>query len=229
MYGSEIRMETNSINQSVEVIQLGLMESIKALLFIEPIFLLGIILIGIYLFWIFMKDKTIPKCKTCIVSFIMYYYLCVMLVNIVGIPTLAEYKRLLQVGETFFNPNVNTIPFSDGLNLSFILNVFLFIPLGFLCPLISKCYNRARNIFLIGLGLSFFIEIIQLFTLYRVTDINDLITNVLGTILGYFCFKLISKLQIAQHYSEDTHIKRDYTVYIPIVIMVITFLLGFFS
>ena len=83
-----------------------------------------------------------------------------MLVNIVGIPTLDEYKRLLQLGETFFNPNVNLIPFSDGFSLSFILNIFLFIPFGFLCPLISKSYERIRNTFLIGMGLSFVIYIV---------------------------------------------------------------------
>mgnify|MGYP007002625258 FL=1 len=92
---------------------------------VKPIFLIGVFLIGFFLFWIFNKDKTLPKLKITVLSLVMYYYLCLMLVNIVGIPTLDEYKRLLQLGETFFNPNVNLIPFSDGFSLSFILNIFL--------------------------------------------------------------------------------------------------------
>lgn len=162
-------MEMIQSNQTGTEIQLNLFEAIKDLLLVKPIFLIGVFLIGFFLFWIFNKDKTLPKLKITVLSLVMYYYLCLMLVNIVGIPTLDEYKRLLQLGETFFNPNVNLIPFSDGFSLSFILNIFLFIPFGFLCPLISKSYERIRNTFLIGMGLSFFIEIVQLFTLYRAT------------------------------------------------------------
>lgn len=66
----------------------------------------------------------------------MYYYLCLLFTNIVGIPSIGEYVRLSQLGEAFFNPNINLIPLSDGFSLSFILNIILFIPLGFLCPII---------------------------------------------------------------------------------------------
>ncbi len=113
--------------------------------------------------------------------------------------------------------------------MSFILNIFLFIPLGFLCPLISKTFERARNTLFIGFGLSLFIEMIQLFTLYRATDIDDLLTNVTGTMLGYLCFRLIAKLRIVILHSNDRTEERDYTVYIPIVIMIVTVVLGFFS
>ena len=125
----------------------------------------------------------------------LYYYLCMMLVNIVGIPTLNEFIRMSQLGEPFFKPNINLIPFSDGLSFSFVANIFLFIPFGFLCPLISSAYLRVKNVFFIGLGLSLFIEIVQLFTLYRATDINDLLTNVIGTLIGYCCFRFVQKIR----------------------------------
>ena len=135
-------METVANNQSSVEIQIGLFEAIKDLLLIEPIFLLGIVLIGIFLVYdIQRKNGDIPKVKTAILSLAMYYYLCVMLSHIVGIPTFSEYRRISQLGETFFNPNINLIPFSDGFSLSFILNIFLFVPLGFVCPLISKILN----------------------------------------------------------------------------------------
>ena len=179
-------METVVNDQSSVEIQIGLFEAIKDLLLIEPIFLLGIVLIGIFLVMIFKKDGDIPKVKTAILSLAMYYYLCVMLSHIVGIPTFSEYRRISQLGETFFNPNINLIPFSDGVSLSFVLNIFLFVPLGFVCPLISKTFERLRNTVLIGFGVSLTIEIVQLFTLLRATDIDDLLTNVMGTIIGYF-------------------------------------------
>lgn len=102
-------METVSNNQSSVEIQLSLFEAIKDLLLINPIFLLGIILIGIFLVVIFKKNSDIPKVKTSILSLAMYYYLCLTLSHIVGIPTFSEYIRLSQLGETFFNPNINLI------------------------------------------------------------------------------------------------------------------------
>lgn len=222
-------MDVVSSSQSSVEIQIGLFDTIIDLLLIKPIFLLGIIFIGILLVVIFRKDSSIPKVRTSILSLVMYYYLCVMLTHIIGIPTLSEYERLSRLGEAFFNPNINLIPFSDGFSLSFILNIFLFIPLGFLCPLICKTFERARNTLFIGFGLSLFIEIIQLFTLYRATDIDDILTNVIGTMVGYLCFRLIAKLRIVKLHSNNRIEERDYTVYILIVIMIVTVVLGFFS
>ena len=218
-----------SSNGSGVEIELGLVDTIKGLLLVHPIFLLGIVIILITMIIIFKKDRTISKIKTSILSLILYYYLCLVLGNIVGIPTLNEFRRLTRLGESFFNPIINLIPFSDGFSLSFILNIFLFIPLGFLSPFISKTFERAKNTLLIGLGLSLFIEFVQLFTLYRATDINDLLTNIVGTIIGYFCFKVVSKLIKGKQHSMSDSKKKDYTKYIPAIIIITVFVLGFFS
>ena len=224
-----IRLNSVSSNQSDVSIQQGLFDAIKDLLVVNPIFLLGIIVICVMLIIIFKKNKTISKIRISILFLVFYYYLCVMLTNIVGIPTLSEYIRLSRLGEAFFNPNINLIPFSDGFSLSFILNIFLFVPLGFLCPLISKIYQSIKNTLLIGCGLSFTIEIVQLFTLYRATDINDLITNIVGTLIGYFCFRFTHKLVITKSHSISDYKEPYYMRYMPIVIIVTTFILGFFS
>ena len=159
---------------------------------------------------------------------IFYYYLCVILTKIVGMPTLSDCIRLTKLRESFFNPNINLIPFSDGFSLGFILNIFLCIPLGFLCPFISKSYQSVKNAFLIGCGLSFSIEIVQLFTLYRATNIDDLITNTVGALVGYFCFKMIHKLISKSRLISD--VKEPYYMkYVSVVIIIITFILGFFS
>ena len=62
-------------------------------------------------------------------------------------------------------------------------------------PFISKSYRIVKNTFLIGCRLSLSIEINQLFTLWRATDIDDLIANTVGVLVGYFCFKIIHKLK----------------------------------
>ena len=139
-------MNSVSTTQSDGSLQLGLFDAIKDLLFINPVFLPGIIVISIMLIIIFKKNRTISKARIAILSLVLYYYLCVMLTKIVGIPTLKEYLRLSRLGESFFNPNINLIPFSDGFSLGFILNIFLFIPLGFLCPFISKYYQQPESV-----------------------------------------------------------------------------------
>lgn len=222
-------MNIVSSSQPGMEIQVSLFDAVIDLLLVKPIFLLGIVLIVILLAVIFRRHSNIPKAKTVILSMALYYYLYVMLTHIVGIPKLSEFKRLSKLGENFFNPNINLIPFSDGLNLGFVLNIFLFIPLGFLCPLISRAFEQGKKTFWIGFGFSLFIEIVQLFTLYRATDINDLITNVVGTMIGYFCFRLIAKFGIVKQYSPQEFTEKDDTAYIPFAAMIVAFALGFFS
>ena len=126
-------------------VQLGLFDAITNLLFVHPIYWLGVPVIFVLLFVFFKKNPMVSKVKTSILCLLLYYYLSVMLTNIVGFPTLREYFRLSRLGESFFNPNINLVPFADGFSLSFILNILLFVPLGFLCPCISRHYRQLKH------------------------------------------------------------------------------------
>ncbi len=222
-------MNPNSDTLSDSMTQYTVFSAIRDLLSVSPVFLLGAVAVAVMLIRIFQKNRTMPKIRISVATGLFYYYLCIMLTNVVGIPTLGEYIRLSGFGETFFHPNLNLIPFQDGFGLSFILNIFLFIPTGFLCPLISRHYRRIKNILLIGCGLSLSIEIVQLFTLYRITDIDDLITNVVGTLVGYGCFRLVHEIaSVVSHSARNA--EEPYSVrYMPVVVIVISFVLGFFS
>lgn len=222
-------MNTVSSNQSGVSIQLSLFDAIKDLLFVHPVFLIGAAIIGIILIIIFRKNRTIPRIRTTILCLLFYYYLCIMLTHVVGIPTLGEYERLSRLGESFFNPNINLIPLHEGFSLGFILNILLFIPLGFLCPLLSRRFQRIKNTLFLGFGLSFTIEILQLFTLYRATDIDDLITNTLGALAGYLCFRFVQRLGRRKSRNLSDCGEPDGIWYMPVVIVVITFIFGFFS
>lgn len=224
-----IQLNSVSGNQSDTGIQLGLFDAIRDLLFVDPVLLLGIIAILVILIVIFKKNRTGSKIRILILSLVFYYYLCVMMTKIVGIPTLSEWIRVSGLGESFFHPNINLIPFHDGFRLGAILNIFLFIPLGFLCPLISRHYQSIKHTFFIGCGLSFSIEIVQLFTLYRATDIDDLIMNTVGTLIGYFCFQLIHRLVMTKSHEESDWKEPDAMRYMPLGMIVITFIFGFFS
>lgn len=81
--------------------------------------------------------------------------------------------------------DVNWIPLADlpGNAAGLFQNVLLFVPLGMLLPLLWREFGDLWRAVLFGLCLSLFIECSQLLN-FRVTDVDDLITNTLGTVLG---------------------------------------------
>lgn len=216
----------NAANTSV---QLGLWEAITDLLSVHFSFWVGILVLCIMLGMIFRKNRTLPKARTAVFSLLFYYYLSVLLTNIVGIPNLSEFSRLARLGEPFFNPNLNLLPLHGGFRLDLILNIFLFIPLGFLAPFISKHYQRVKNTLLLGGGLSLAIEIAQLFTLYRATDIDDLITNMLGAFIGYLCFRAVRKATCAKSHPAGDPVEPHAMQHLPIALIAVAFAAVFFS
>ncbi|MBD5549279.1 MAG: VanZ family protein [Lachnospiraceae bacterium] len=213
------------IMEDIVEIQLSLFEAFIDLICIDLRFVIGgVLLIGGTMYWLCKKNKSIAKFRMAITLIALYYYLWVVLNRIVGFPTVKEFIRLSALGESLFNPNINLIPLVNGLNLEFIFNVFCFIPLGFLCPVLSKLYEQWEKILLIGLGLSLVIEISQLFTLYRATDINDLIANVLGTALGYLCFKFANKFRVVKSGVQVSSDDKS-ACYLPIIYILSNMLL----
>lgn len=77
-----------------------------------------------------------------------------------------------------------------------IMNVLMFIPIGFFAGGALKKMN-IWNAFVFGLGLSLFIELTQLITTRGVFNVDDIIHNVLGCIIGFsffvLCYKLIKR------------------------------------
>lgn len=202
-------------------VQLGFFDAILDLLGLNLRFILaGIVLIGVTIYWLYKRKMLTIKMSIILILF--YYYLIILLDHIVGIPTIKELIRLSALGESFFQPNINLIPFVNGLNMEFLLNVLLFIPLGFFCPMISKNYEQVKNVLFIGIGFSFVIEISQLFTLHRATDINDIISNTLGTLIGYLCFRFIMKLK-----DKKSVNRNEGMVWMPVLYLAGGFIIAF--
>lgn len=83
-----------------------------------------------------------------------------------------------------WEPHTNWIPSIDPLGADTILNTAMFVPLGLLLPLLWRRYRSIFRTLLFGMGLSALIEFFQIFG-GRATDINDFLTNTLGTVLGW--------------------------------------------
>ena len=72
-------------------------------------------------------------------------------------------------------------------------NICLFIPFGFLFPMVSDKFSKAHITIIFGFLLSLFIEIMQFFV-ERSSDIDDIILNCIGVILGFVCYKIFKKI-----------------------------------
>lgn len=70
-------------------------------------------------------------------------------------------------------------------------NIMLFIPLGFFIPIVLKNKRKLWKTILIALGITFSVEFVQYF-IGRSSDIDDIITNILGAIIGYLVFKVLN-------------------------------------
>ena len=82
----------------------------------------------------------------------------------------------------------NFVPFSD-MGVTFWLNVLMFVPLGVLFPLFGRPMCNVAPTLCFALAFSLLIETSQLIT-FRAVDVNDLIANVAGAVLGYLVWRV---------------------------------------
>lgn len=75
--------------------------------------------------------------------------------------------------------------------LNLIGNTAMFIPLGIVWPCVFKELDTHKKVIAAGVGFSLCIEILQLPFYDRVSDIDDLILNSLGFLMGYGIYLLI--------------------------------------
>ncbi len=96
--------------------------------------------------------------------------------------------------ETLIRANqINLIPFASKGMTTYVLNILLFMPLGFLLPTIWLQFRRMKSTAYAGFGFSLAIELGQLLD-NRITDIDDLSMNTLGAIIGYLLYRVLFKM-----------------------------------
>lgn len=72
-------------------------------------------------------------------------------------------------------------------------NLLMFAPLGFLLPLLWKRFRKLWKTALFAFGTSLLIECTQTFV-GRGFDVDDLLLNTLGAVLGYGAYRLLARL-----------------------------------
>ena len=100
---------------------------------------------------------------------------------------------------TAFPFRVNLLPLvklfdydsKKDLLLNVIGNAAMFVPSGIVLTIVYKRLNTFGKVLLVGVGISLCIEIIQLPFSVRATDVDDLILNTIGVIVGYGIYTLV--------------------------------------
>lgn len=68
-------------------------------------------------------------------------------------------------------------------------NLLVFVPLGFFLPLMSEELQRFSEVFLNVFTFVLGIEVFQLFSAFGAFDVDDILLNCLGAIIGFWCYK----------------------------------------
>lgn len=124
----------------------------------------------------------------------IWVYIFLLYINLVfsvtGIGTVWEigiYGEIIRTNE------INLIPFRNGIEVGDVLNAIMFMPLGFLLPLIWESLRNIFKVILTGVGFSLVIELSQLLN-RRITDSNDLLMNAMGALLGYIVWIVFKRI-----------------------------------
>lgn len=143
-------------------------------------------MIALYHYIVLKKE---PNRKVLIPHIAAVYLFCFALIAILSVTDIPDAYHLTLI------PSINVIPFVDIFKntLQYGLNILLFVPVGFLLPILWKPFMKKRVTLLFGFLLSLSIETIQLFN-YRITDIDDLLMNTLGATIGCFAFVLTKRI-----------------------------------
>lgn len=135
-------------------------------------------------FFLLYRQRWHQRVKTC--EYLLFaLYLCGVYAA-AGLPDVFSLTFRPRLNVTFF-----AYMFSDY--KSSLLNVLFFVPLGFLLPMIWTRFRPVYKTVLFGFAASVFIELMQLFS-PRATDVNDLLTNTAGALVGCCAARLLQLL-----------------------------------
>ena len=166
----------------------ALIELLAASVFIIPIF-------AIYNKFFFHSGK-----RT--VLYILFGFYITANLGLIGFPSITSLT---------IEFSVNLIPFIDMVSdcVNACLNILLFVPFGLFLPILWSKFRSIKSTALMGLITSCVVEVSQIFT-FRTTDINDLITNTVGTVIGYYTAQCLTG-KFTKHIVLDSQ-DRDFYI-----------------
>lgn len=131
---------------------------------------------------------------------IMYIYLC-KIIHLTQFPIYASEGMKAAMGGQNVWREMNVIPFKtilDGFSIDIFLNIIMTFPFGFGLPFLIR-YSWKKAVFS-GIIIGVLCETGQLLSAlwagftFRHVNIDDILLNFLGTLIGYLLFKIFSRI-----------------------------------
>lgn len=120
----------------------------------------------------------------------------------------------------------NSASASEWRNL--VVNILLFIPLGFLLPLISTRFHKCWNTYAAGILMAVFIEGVQYVFQRGIVEFDDIMNNTLGTMIGYGISCLIIQIGKGRKFGNKKSWGVVILYQIPAVVVVGAYLVIFY-
>lgn len=93
--------------------------------------------------------------------------------------------------------------------LNFVLNIVAFMPYGLFFPVISKKHKNFFIMFLSTIAFTGLVEAIQLRLGVGVFDVDDMMLNLAGGILGYFLYRMTRKTYIGIFFHKKKEVREN--------------------
>jgi glycopeptide antibiotics resistance protein len=147
------------------------------------------------------------------ITLIAYSAILIKVMVFKDMPTIRIGQLMLNFAGTDAGHSPNFVPFKTilpyllgykgliiaGVNL--VGNVALLVPIGFLVPLVYRNMTWKKSIALaVAAGLSF--EVMQTVLRVGIFDIDDVILNALGVMIGYWAFAILAKWVRSRNYKN---------------------------
>lgn len=190
---------------------------IKTALLVFPV--VSLVLCLPFLIYHYRKYGTVSFFRFLVVFSFAFYLICIYFLVILPLPSIesvSHYTSLYYNFKPFFV--IPEVIFSSGFSYDFLepfFNILMFIPFGMYLHYYFKCSFLKTVIF--SFIFSLFFEVTQLTGLYfiyprpyRLFDVNDLINNTTGGIIGYIFMPIFSLLLPNRDKLDSTdYIKGD--------------------
>lgn len=146
----------------------------------------------------FLKKNYVLGQFTLMLTFAVYFLTMMHLVFFPIEVNLGEYRNL-----TPWYKSTNFIPVLTIDVKTFVLNIIMLIPFGMYLPFLSRKIRSIKQAARLGLYVSLSFELTQLAIRIllgsgRSTDINDLIANTLGAVIGFLLIRQLLRISQAQ-------------------------------
>ena len=90
--------------------------------------------------------------------------------------------------------------------LNVVGNMVAFMPCGFFLPIVSRRGRKWYNNTMICFGLSLCIETVQLVFKVGSFDVDDLLLNTVGGVIGYICYRIVQNARIRRKRHGKTEV-----------------------